>query len=199
MRFGGCMVLFVHDWGALVLFWGGIMVNGFFSFFGYNEIRSISRRYALLECILVSGWHYFHAFLILRGRIISKYIICMLSTMDYKKAYSMHYILIAGVCSFSWNLDVFHVNSKKLATESEVWIGNFNVKLPSYRAQNLALPKTLQNFRKTSTPQKGNQLPHVNKVSPYCSRPLDLQSIPELIVHIRSILNYARIKLRKTR
>ena len=36
-----------------------------------------------------------------------------------------------GVCSFSWNLDIFHVNSKKLessgATECEVGIGNLNV------------------------------------------------------------------------
>ena len=32
-------------WGAcMVLFWGG--VRGFFSFFGYNEIRSMSGRYA---------------------------------------------------------------------------------------------------------------------------------------------------------
>ena len=37
-----------------------------------------------------------------------------------------------GVCSFSWNFDVFDVNSKETgrvgATESEVWIGNLNVK-----------------------------------------------------------------------
>ena len=38
----------------------------------------------------------------------------------------------AWVCSFSWNLDNFHLNTKKHGssgvTESEVWIGNFNVK-----------------------------------------------------------------------
>ena len=39
--FGGCMVLFG---GACVLFPGGVRV--FFSFFGYNEIRSMSGRYA---------------------------------------------------------------------------------------------------------------------------------------------------------
>ena len=49
---GTCVVLF---WGAcVVLFWGGACVVlfrgggmcGFFSFFGYNEIRSMSGRYA---------------------------------------------------------------------------------------------------------------------------------------------------------
>ena len=39
--FGGCMVLFG---GCAWFFWGG--VHGFFSFFGYNEIRSMSGRYA---------------------------------------------------------------------------------------------------------------------------------------------------------
>ena len=39
---GACMVLFGgHAW----FFWGG-GVRGFFSFFGYNEIRSMSGRYA---------------------------------------------------------------------------------------------------------------------------------------------------------
>ena len=43
------------------------------------------------------------------------------------------FISSAVVCSFRWNLDSFQVNSKKIgslgATESEVWIGNFNVKV----------------------------------------------------------------------
>ena len=48
---GACVVLFgggcVHGFirgACMVLFWGG--VRGFFSFFGYNEIRSMSGRYA---------------------------------------------------------------------------------------------------------------------------------------------------------
>ena len=42
---GACVVLFGgHAW----FFWGEGAMRGFFSFFGYNEIRSI-----LLECILV--------------------------------------------------------------------------------------------------------------------------------------------------
>ena len=37
------------------------------------------------------------------------------------------------LCSFSWNLDLFHVNSKKLGVQApqkvfKVWIGNYNVK-----------------------------------------------------------------------
>ena len=54
---GACMVLFGgHVWfysrGHAWFFWGGVC--GFFSFFGYNEIRSMSGRYAsYLECILV--------------------------------------------------------------------------------------------------------------------------------------------------
>ena len=75
--FGGCVVLFgEHAWfylgghawfylGGMVLFWGcgfwggmcgfsGGDVHGFFSFFGYNEIRSMSGVVRiLLECILV--------------------------------------------------------------------------------------------------------------------------------------------------
>ena len=47
---GGCMVLFGgHAWfysGACVVLFGGGGMRGFFSFFGYNEIRSISGRYA---------------------------------------------------------------------------------------------------------------------------------------------------------
>ena len=43
---GGCMVLFRG--ACMVLFGGGM--RGFFSFLGYNEIRSMS---ILLECILV--------------------------------------------------------------------------------------------------------------------------------------------------
>ena len=39
---GACMVLF--GWACMVLFRGGMC--GFFSFFGYNEIRSMSGRYA---------------------------------------------------------------------------------------------------------------------------------------------------------
>ena len=53
---GACMVLFGgHAWfysggawfylGACMVLFGGGM-RGFFSFFGYNEIRSMSRRYA---------------------------------------------------------------------------------------------------------------------------------------------------------
>ena len=69
--FRGCMVLFGgvrgfirgHGWfylGGMHGFWGGVhgfsggSVCGFFSFFGYNEIRSMSGAVRiLLECILV--------------------------------------------------------------------------------------------------------------------------------------------------
>ena len=52
---GACMVLFRG--ACMVLFEG---VRGFFSFFGYNDIRSMSRRYA-------SYWNAFllHQFVIL--------------------------------------------------------------------------------------------------------------------------------------
>ena len=54
---GVCMVLFggMHGfiWGACMVLFGGACVvlfrggmRGFFSFFGYNEIRSMSGRYA---------------------------------------------------------------------------------------------------------------------------------------------------------
>ena len=46
---GACVVLF----GGHGFIWGG--VHGFFSFFGYNEIRSMSRQYA----------SYWNAFLLL--------------------------------------------------------------------------------------------------------------------------------------
>ena len=39
---GACVVLFRGDMRGFI--WGG--VHGFFSFFGYNEIRSMSGRYA---------------------------------------------------------------------------------------------------------------------------------------------------------
>ena len=45
---GACVVLFGGVWfylGACVVLFGG-GVRGFFSFFGYNEIRSMSGRYA---------------------------------------------------------------------------------------------------------------------------------------------------------
>ena len=47
---GACMVLFGgHAWfysGGHAWFYSGGGVHGFFSFFGYNEIRSMSGRYA---------------------------------------------------------------------------------------------------------------------------------------------------------
>ena len=48
--FGGCMVLLggMHGfiWGGMHGFIQGGAVHGFLSFFGYNEIRSMSGRYA---------------------------------------------------------------------------------------------------------------------------------------------------------
>ena len=61
--FGGCvwfylggMRSFISRGACVVLFWGGGM-RGFFSFFGYNEIRSMSGRYA----------SYWNAFLLPKG------------------------------------------------------------------------------------------------------------------------------------
>ena len=41
--------------GRAWFFWGGM--RGFFSFFGYNEIRSMSGRYASYWNAFLLGWH----------------------------------------------------------------------------------------------------------------------------------------------
>ena len=74
---GACVVLFGGDMcgfirgACMVLFRGG--VHGFFSFFGYNEIRSMSGRYA-------SYWNAFLLVLLSMKSLVSrswrKYIIC---------------------------------------------------------------------------------------------------------------------------
>ena len=63
---GACMVLFR---GCMVLFRGG--TRGFFSFFGYNQIRSMSGRYASYwnAFLFFIALNYFHEFHIVNNSI----------------------------------------------------------------------------------------------------------------------------------
>ena len=69
---GACVVLFGgHAWfysGGCVWFYSGGAVRGFFSFFGYNEIRSMSGRYA-------SYWNAF--LLIIKGPFTGTVYVCI--------------------------------------------------------------------------------------------------------------------------
>ena len=75
---GGCVVLF----GGHVWFYSGGM-RGFFSFFGYNEIRSMSGRYAsywnaFLYKVKLLGSFDIHGIFIAAPMYEYKYLICLL-------------------------------------------------------------------------------------------------------------------------